>query len=74
LVSLASLMAMIGCPSSGWISGRPGSRKGVEIVGDQRGSKIAMAVIQIGQDASLLLGRLVFWGVVESGGGWQAVF
>jgi hypothetical protein len=33
-----------------------------------------MAVIQIGQNVGMLPGRLVFWWVVESGGGWRAAF
>jgi hypothetical protein len=33
-----------------------------------------MAVIQIGQNAGMLLGCPVFWRVIESGGGWQAAF
>jgi MFS family permease len=34
----------------------------------------AMAVIQIGQNAGMLLGPLVFGWVIESGGGWQMAF
>ena len=46
----------------------------VEVVGDERLGGMAMAVIQIGQNAGMLLGPLVFGQVVEAGGGWQAAF
>jgi len=46
----------------------------VEVVGDERLGGMAMAVIQIGQNAGMLLGPLVFGWVVESWGGWQIAF
>ena len=45
----------------------------VEIVGDERLTGMAMAVIQIGQNSGMLLGPLVFGWLVESSG-WQAAF
>lgn len=47
---------------------------GVEVVGDERLAGMAMAVIQIGQNAGMLLGPLVFGWVVESYGGWSMAF
>ena len=47
---------------------------GVEVVGDERLGGMAMAVIQIGQNAGMLLGPLVFGRVVEFWGGWQTAF
>ena len=47
---------------------------GVEAVGDERFAGMAMAVIQVGQNAGMLLGPLVFGWVVESAGGWQMSF
>ena len=47
---------------------------GVEVVGDERATGMAMAVIQIGQNSGMLLGPLVFGWTVESGGGWQTAF
>jgi MFS family permease len=46
----------------------------VETVGDERLSGMAMAVIQIGQNAGMLLGPLVMGWVIESGGGWEMAF
>jgi MFS family permease len=120
LVSLSSILSIIACPTSGWVSDRTGTRKwvavlpmffmaplfplffsagemgfsalvvlvgfiggfvptgvfsgAVEAVGDQRLSGMAMAVIQIGQNAGMLLGPLVMGWVIESGGGWQTAF
>lgn len=47
---------------------------GVEAVGDERLSGMAMAVIQVGQNSGMLLGPLVFGWMVESMGGWQIAF
>jgi MFS family permease len=120
LVSLTSILSIIACPTSGWVSDRTGTRKwvavipmvfmaplfplffsagetgflslvvlvgfiggfvptgvfsaAVETVGDERLSGMAMAVIQIGQNAGMLLGPLVMGWVIESGGGWQTAF
>ena len=120
LVSLTTILTIIACPTSGWVSDRIGTRKwvavipmvlmaplfpfsffagetwfpllvillgfiggfvptgvfsgAVEMVGDERLSGMAMAVIQIGQNAGMLLGPLVFGWVIESGGGWQTAF
>ncbi|NWF55432.1 MAG: MFS transporter [Syntrophaceae bacterium] len=120
LVSLTSILAIIACPTSGWISDRTGTRKRVavfpmiliaplfplsfyaaetgflflailvgfiggfvptgvfsgaaEAVEDERLGGMAMAVIQIGQNAGMLLGPLVTGWVIESPGGWQAAF
>jgi len=120
LVSLASLLTIVACPTSGWVSDRTGTRKwvavipmalmaplyplsffaaencfpalvitlgfisgfvptgvfsgAVETVRDERFSGMAMAVIQIGQNAGMLLGPLVFGWIIESGGGWQTAF
>jgi MFS family permease len=120
LVSLASILTILACPTSGWISDRTGTRKwvavipmalmaplfplffsagetgflflvvlvgfiggfvptgvfsgAVETVGDERLSGMAMAVIQIGQNAGMLLGPLVLGWIIESGGGWQTAF
>jgi MFS family permease len=46
----------------------------VETVGDERLSGMAMAVIQIGQNAGMLLGPFVLGWLVESMGGWQTAF
>jgi MFS family permease len=46
----------------------------VETVGDERLGGMAMAVIQIGQNAGMLLGPFVLGWLVESMGGWQAAF
>lgn len=120
LVSLTTILTIIACPTSGWVSDRIGTRKwvavipmvlmaplfllffsagetgflalvillgfiggfvptgvfsgAVEMAGDERLSGMAMAVIQIGQNAGMLLGPLVFGWVIESGGGWQTAF
>jgi len=120
LVSLTTILTIIACPTSGWVSDRIGTRKwvavipmvlmaplfplffsagetgflslavlvgfiggfvptgvfsgAVETVGDERLSGMAMAVIQIGQNAGMLLGPLVIAWVIESGGGWQTAF
>jgi len=120
LVSLTTILTIIACPISGWVSDRIGTRKwvavipmvllaplfpfsfsagetgfmvlailvgfiggfvptgvfsgAVETVGDERLSGMAMAVIQIGQNAGMLLGPLVFGWLIESGGGWQTAF
>jgi predicted MFS family arabinose efflux permease len=120
LVSLTSILSIIACPTSGWVSDRTGTRKwvavipmilmaplfplffsagetgflalvvlvgfiggfvptgvfsaAVETVGNERLSGMAMAVIQIGQNAGMLLGPLVMGWVIESGGGWQTAF
>jgi MFS family permease len=120
LVSLTSILAIVACPTSGWVSDRTGTRKwvavipmiliaplfplsfsagetgflllavlvgfiggfvptgvfsgAVEAVGDERLSGMAMAVIQIGQNAGMLLGPLAFGWVIETGGGWQIAF
>jgi MFS family permease len=44
-----------------------------DIVGDERLAGIAMAVIQIGQNAGMMLGPLIFGFVIESWG-WQVAF
>jgi MFS family permease len=118
--SLTSILAIVACPTSGWVSDRTGTRKwvavlpmvfmaplfplffsageagflslvvlvgfiggfvptgvfsgAVEAVGDERLGGMAMAVIQIGQNAGMLLGPLVMGWVIESGGGWQTAF
>jgi len=46
----------------------------VEVVGDERLSGMAMAVILIGQNAGMLLGPLLFGWMVGSLGGWQVAF
>jgi MFS family permease len=120
LVSLTTILTIIACPTSGWVSDRIGTRKwvavipmvlmaplfpfgfsagemgflilailvgfiggfvptgvfsgAVEMAGDERLTGMAMAVIQIGQNAGMLLGPLVFGWVIESGGGWQTAF
>jgi MFS family permease len=120
LVSLTTILTIIACPTSGWVSDRIGTRKwvavipmiliaplfplsfsagetgflilailvgfiggfvptgvfsgAVETVGDERLSGMAMAVIQIGQNAGMLLGPLVLGWMIESEGGWQAAF
>jgi predicted MFS family arabinose efflux permease len=119
-ISLTSILAIVACPTSGWVSDRAGTRKwvavlpmvfmaplfplffssgetgflslvvlvgfiggfvptgvfsgAVEAVGDERLGGMAMAVIQIGQNAGMLLGPLVTGWVIESGGGWQTAF
>ena len=68
-LSLAVLVGFIGgFVPTGVFSGA------VETVGDERLSGMAMAVIQIGQNAGMLLGPLVIAWVIESGGGWQTAF
>ena len=47
---------------------------GVEVAGDERLSGMAMAVIQIGQNAGMLFGPMIFGWMVESMGGWQMAF
>jgi MFS family permease len=47
---------------------------GVEAVGDERLAGMAMAVIQVGQNAGMLMGPLAFGWVVEATGGWQTAF
>jgi predicted MFS family arabinose efflux permease len=46
----------------------------VEAAGDERLSGMAMAVIQIGQNAGMLLGPLLFGWLVDYTGGWAAGF
>jgi predicted MFS family arabinose efflux permease len=120
LVSLTSMLTLISCPMSGWVSDKTGSLKlvcalplilmmplfpaafhaggkgflllvialgflsgfvppgiftaGVEAVEDERLSGLAMAVIQIGLNAGMLLGPLLFGVILQSAGGWQAAF
>ena len=45
-----------------------------EVVGDERLGGLAMAIIQVGQNAGMLLGPVIFGWMVESMGGWQAAF
>jgi len=47
---------------------------GVEAVGDERLAGMAMAVIQVGQNAGMLMGPLAFGWIVEAAGGWQIAF
>jgi ACS family glucarate transporter-like MFS transporter len=47
---------------------------GVEAVRDERLAGMAMAVIQVGQNAGMLLGPLAFGWTVEIMGGWQIAF
>ena len=48
---------------------------GIEVVGDERLGGMAMAIIQIGQNAGMLLGPLVLGWMIESGGGsWAIAF
>lgn len=47
---------------------------GSEVVGDKRLGGMAMAIVQIGQNAGMLLGPLLFGWVVESFGGWSLGF
>jgi MFS family permease len=47
---------------------------GVEIVGDERLAGMAMAVIQVGQNAGMLMGPLAFGWIVEATGSWQIAF
>jgi MFS family permease len=47
---------------------------GSEVVGDERLTGMAMAVIMVGQNAGMLLGPLVFGWTVEATGGWQIPF
>jgi MFS family permease len=47
---------------------------GVEAVGDERLAGMAMAVIQVGQNAGMVMGPLAFGWVVEASGGWQTAF
>jgi MFS family permease len=120
LVSLATILTIAACPTSGWVSDRTGTRKWVavipmflmgplyplsffagetwfpalvivlgfisgfvptgvfsgaaETVVDERLGGMAMAVIQIGQNAGMLLGPLVMGWMIESGGGWLTAF
>jgi MFS family permease len=46
----------------------------VEAVGDERLSGMAMAVIQIGQNAGMLLGPAVIGWIIESKNGWEIAF
>ena len=47
---------------------------GVEAVGDERLAGMAMAMIQVGQNAGMLFGPLVFGWIVQVTGGWQIAF
>jgi MFS family permease len=47
---------------------------GVEAVGDERLAGMAMAIIQVGQNAGMLMGPLAFGWIVEAAGGWQIAF
>jgi nitrate/nitrite transporter NarK len=47
---------------------------GPEVVGEERLSGMAIAVIQIGQNAGMLLGPFAFGWIVEATGSWQAAF
>jgi MFS family permease len=47
---------------------------GVETVGDERLAGMAMAAIQVGQNAGMLMGPLAFGWIVEATGGWQIPF
>ena len=46
---------------------------GIEVVGDERLGGMAMAIIQIGQNAGMLLGPLVLGWMIESGS-WAIAF
>ena len=119
-ISLASAVAIVACPTAGWVSDRIGSRKiimvwpmllmaaffpfyhgagggiflflvialglvggfvptgvfagAVEIVADERLGGMAMAVVQIGQNAGMLLGPVLFGWLVDYTGGWATGF
>jgi len=47
---------------------------GPEIVGDERLSGMAVAILLVGMNAGMLLGPLALGWLVESGGGWSAAF
>jgi MFS family permease len=47
---------------------------GVEASGDERLSGMAMGVIQVGQNAGMLVGPLVFGALAGSPGGWPVAF
>lgn len=47
---------------------------GIEVVKDERLGGMAMAIIQIGQNAGMLLGPLVLGWMIESGGSWVIAF
>ena len=120
LMSVMAMLGIIGCPISGWISDRLGSRRVVcvipmmamlvlwplasvaggtlfsvlamviaflagfppagifsatsEVVRDEKLRGMAMGVIQIGQNAGLLLGPLVFGSIIQFFGGWHMAF
>lgn len=119
-MSLLSVLAIVACPSAGWVSDRIGSRKAilvwpmllmallfpfcypagpgaflflvialgfiggfvppgvfagaVEAAADDRLGGMAMAVIQIGQNAGMLMGPLLFGWLVDYTGGWASGF
>ncbi len=47
---------------------------GVEAAGDERLGGMAMGVIQLGQNAGMLVGPIVFGMLAESAGGWPVAF
>jgi MFS family permease len=47
---------------------------GVEAAGDERLGGMAMGVIQLGQNAGMLAGPLIFGALAESAGGWPVAF
>jgi len=47
---------------------------GVEAAGDTRLGGMAMGVLQAGQNAGMLVGPILFGGLVESPGGWHIAF
>jgi MFS family permease len=46
----------------------------VETVGDERLGGMAMGVMQVGQNAGMLLGPMVFGGIVQTTGSWTLAF
>ena len=45
-----------------------------EVVGDERLTGMAMAIVQIGQNFGMLAGPFIFGTLVESSGGWELAF
>ncbi len=65
------------CATLGFVGGfiPPGVfAAAAELVQDRRLHGLVMAVVQIGQNAGMLFGPLVFGLVVEYGGGWEGAF
>ena len=68
-IGIAVVMGVMTGPVAGTIFAA-----GVEAVGDERLGGMAMGVMQVGQNAGMLLGPMVFGAIVQETGSWAMAF